>query len=128
MPDHDDTYNKFAASLEDEIAATKKQLTRAYELVERGVYTDEVFLARSKDLSDKLSDLNARLDALRKEQQNSKESQAQRAEMAPRLKYVLDVYTQASPQGKNDLLKGILKKVVYNKTNRERWTGGSDSP
>ncbi|MFQ9797723.1 MAG: hypothetical protein ACLR23_01025 [Clostridia bacterium] len=49
----------FTAALnqaEDDLATLQKQVDSLYDLLEQGIYTKEVFLQRSKVLSEKLAD------------------------------------------------------------------------
>ena len=115
------------AALRTELDRLRSQLTRAYELVEQGVYTTDVFLARSKALSDSIENTERSIAAAEAEKSRLELTINQQSRQLPRLKRVLDAYnTSLSPAERNALLRSVLDKVVYTKTNRTRWTGGSD--
>lgn len=115
------------ASLEKELEAVGKQETRAYELVELGVYTTEVFLSRSKELAAKRAELTAKLETQRQELKDRYRLVVAQFSLGPQISRVLESYPKAStPQEKNDLLRSVLKSVTYNKSTRTRWGAASD--
>lgn len=116
------------AAADKELAATEAQIKRAYELVEQGIYTPEQFLERSRDLSARKATIEQQRATLQAELDRQTQEDAQRAQLAPRIKQVLDAYPLAeSAAEKNELLKSVISRVVYKKTVRERWSpGGSD--
>lgn len=115
------------AALRDELDRLRSQLTRAYEFVEQGVYTSDVFLTRSRALAEQIEDAERAIAETEKEQTRLQLTIANQQEQLPRLKNVLDAYTDdLTPEEKNTLLRTVLDKVVYTKTTRERWASGSD--
>jgi len=115
------------AGYKKELDRLRKQISRAYDLVEQGVYTPEVFLQRSRDLS-------ASIEAAERAQAEAEQDEARlrasieaRQLQVPHLRHVLDAYSaDLSPEEKNALLRTVLDHVEYTKTNRERWGNGSD--
>lgn len=111
---------------------TKKvaqQTAKAYDLVEQGVYSTEVFLARSQDLAARRAALEEREAAVTQELSRYEQFDAQRSQLIPQLRHVLDVYRSTEDAAeKSALLKSVLDHVTYSKTARLRWTNhpGSD--
>lgn len=98
------------------IATAEKQLTRAYEFMEQGLYTSEEFISRRTSLQSQLSDLNAQLEELRAALDKPKPDMAA---LRPRIQHVMDVWPYATTaQQKNELLKTVVKRIEYAKTNR----------
>jgi DNA invertase Pin-like site-specific DNA recombinase len=114
-------------SLRADLEKHRAQLGRAYELVEQGVYTPQVFLSRSRALSEKIEETERSIADAEKEQTRLQLTIRSESQQLPRLRHVLDSYTEdLSPEQKNALLRSVLEKVEYTKTNRERWGDGSD--
>ena len=114
-----------AAEAED--ARLRAQRLKAYDLVEQGVYTPDVFAARMATLARDLEAVAKQTEQLTKEQEHIIAAAAARSNLIPNVQHVLEAYEAAeTPQEKNDLLRTVLSKVVYHKTRRERWAGGSD--
>lgn len=110
-----------------ELEKTEAQKLRAYDLVEQGVYTSEIFTERMAALGVTIETLRRQLDELRQERERLESSIAARSALLPNILHALDAYELAeSAKEKNDLLRSVLEKVVYHKTRRERWAGGSD--
>lgn len=115
------------ASLHADLDRLRAQLARAYDLVEQGVYTSDVFLSRSRALADQIDAAEAAIVDAEKEQTRLQLTIANQQEQLPRLKHVLDTYTDdLTAEEKNTLLRTVLEKVLYTKTSRERWGSGSD--
>ena len=123
-----------AASLRPVLAGLKKELAqltaqeqRAYELVEQGVYTPEIFLQRSQAITQKQTAVRKQLETVTAQIQELERIDAAKANIAPAIRSVLGAYpTAKTPKEKNDLLRTVLEKAVYTKTRRERSKGGSD--
>lgn len=115
------------AAAEADAALLRSQRLKAYDLVEQGVYTPEVFTERMKVIGSDLDRTAAQISALSAELSQLEESDAARRQLLPNVRHVLDAYgSAATPKEKNDLLRSVLSKVTYHKTRRSRWSGGSD--
>ena len=128
----DDTPMRTA--LESSIAADRKQLAkleaqeaRAYELVETGVYTPEIFLQRSQALAADKQVIVDRIEASQTTIHELARAKQARARLAPAVRRVLETYPlAASPQEKNALLKTVLQKILYHKQAKSYTKSGSD--
>lgn len=117
-----DTLRLGIASIDREVAQIDQQVERAFDLVEQGVYTPEIFVQRSAALT-------ARKDALVKkkkdvEAQLEKETSLSRShdELVPRIQYVLETYPLSTgAKEKNDLLRSVLDRIEYTKTEGGRY-------
>lgn len=129
-PAHRDTVaalDQAIQSKERQRAALNQQQDRACELVEQGVYPTDVFLERSSRLRAEIDALTQALFALHTERGRVNAARQSNFALAPRIRHLLDAYPLAeSAQEKNDLLKSILEKVVYQKTVRTRWNPEND--
>lgn len=99
------------------LATLQKQKSSLYDLLEQGVYTQTVFLERSRILAGKigaaetqLTELHAHLSAIRR-------AELARKSTVPRIRHVLSVYDRLGTAAeKNALLKTVLDHAVYAKT------------
>ena len=98
-----------AKSIDAEISTAHQQLGRLYDLVEQGVYTIEVF-------NERRGALLSRISALEDERKNLVPPQQLDLEkMRANIEAVFDAYPTADFNTKNQLLKSIIDKIVYNK-------------
>lgn len=112
---------------EAERAQLQKQKAKAYELIEQGVYTVEIFTQRMQELSDRISAADARLTSLQEELTQTQHAQLRKQQLLPAVAHVLAVYDKTEdPEEKNRLLRTCLSKVVYHKSTRDRSKQGSD--
>lgn len=103
------------------------QKARAYDLVEQGVYSTDVFTARMADIGARETAASAQIAALEADADALRQRSAARRNLLPAVLHVLDAYPVAeTAKEKNDLLRTVLARVTYHKTRRERWIGGSD--
>lgn len=115
------------ASLKSELKETIKQIDKQYDLLERGIYSEDMFLERNgmmlnrkKELSDKINQLSLEL----QEESNRDESMQK---LLPALQTIHDAYYQiADPAARNALLKEVIDHIDYTKTEGGRW-GNPDS-
>lgn len=109
-------------SAQQELEQISAQEAKAYDLVEQGVYTVDIFTERAKSLSNRreetmkiITDMNEKLSAI---EQRVKA----REEIAPAIRHVLDSYHSASTAAeKNDLLKSCVDHIEYHKTTGGRY-------
>lgn len=102
-------YAAMAKSIDAEISTAHQQLGRLYDLVEQGVYTIEVF-------NERRGALLRRISALEDERKNLVPPQQLDLEkMRANIEAVFDAYPTADFNTKNQLLKSIIDKIVYNK-------------
>ncbi|MCD8089391.1 MAG: recombinase family protein [Clostridiales bacterium] len=110
-----------------ELETIRKQLEKTYDLLEQGIYDNDTFLSRSRLLSDKISAGEAALESA--EERFKAEIMGRNGDVntVPNVNKLLEVYRQLnSPKAKNDMLKEMLKKVVYFKRSGGRWQGSPD--
>jgi len=115
-----ETLLRAASSLQKELEKLRAQLAKTYDLLEQGVYTVDVFTARNKELSEKIAMSEIQAEELKK-QLAEKSSGEHFAEQLPELINALRAYSGATTaEEKNQLLKQILHRVEYRKTEPNR--------
>jgi len=101
--------------MESERDKLLKQIDRLHDLVEQGVYTIEQYNERYVKLHLRLQEVNASL-ATEQQRLSSLPAYCTKAELAPAIIRLLDVYASSSPAEQNNLLKNCISKIVYTKS------------
>lgn len=118
---------KAARRLRSELASLDKQLDGVHDLLERGVYTTEKFLERSRSLAARIQEAQESLSAIEEEISLDAAREENRRNIIPKVEHLLAVYDELpDAKAKNDLLKGVLEKAVYLKEHSARWGGSPD--
>ncbi|WP_282154848.1 recombinase family protein [Cytobacillus gottheilii] len=107
--------------LERELVETEKQQHKLHDLLERGIYTENVFLERSRHLSQRAEEINAAIESAKESLSLEEERQQAKQKIIPQVEHVLDLYYKSDdPKRKNSLLKSVLEKAVYRKE-KHQW-------
>lgn len=110
------------AAQEKELEQIDTQMRNAFDLVERGVYTVEIFTARNAELSRRRAEAEASIFRVQQSIDQVECRSRQRTAIAPAIRRVLDSYKfAATPQERNDLLREVLDHVEYHKLTGGRW-------
>lgn len=112
--------------IEQSILATKKELekentklNKIYDFLENGIYSKDEFINRSKSIKENIQSLEIKLKEYTELLNKNNESKQQKEIMIPKLENVIDLYYNLeSAEDKNILLKSILAKVTYLKTEK----------
>jgi pyruvate-formate lyase len=100
----------------------EKQSENIHDLLERGVYDIPKFLERQKIISEKKEKLQKEKEEIRKALALQKEKHTNKTELGSKIKKIMDVYSKlSSPKQKNDLLKEVVDKIIYNRETGGRW-------
>jgi hypothetical protein len=99
----------------------KRQKDNLHDLLERGVYSIEMYLERSKQLADRIAEKETITSVMQQEIERKEEEQKTRKEFIPALINVMNLYHKAKTvEQKNKLLKSVLHKAVYTKENDKK--------
>lgn len=112
--------------IEQSISATKKELEKEnakldkiYEFLENGIYSKDEFINRSKSIKDNIQSLENKLEEFNSLLQKNINLQNQKETIIPKLENVIDLYDKLeTAEDKNILLKSIISKVTYLKTEK----------
>lgn len=111
-----DEIKRLIASLQSRVDTTSAQISKAYDLLEQGIYTTEVFLSRNTSLCSRMDHLKQEIDRLQQRKSELDSFRAGRQEIIPRVEKLLDMYdTLDTAQAKNNMLKQVLVKIEYTK-------------
>lgn len=108
-------------TLKKEIKELGGQKEKLFDFLERGIYTEEIFLERSQSLSKRIDDLEIAIERASEELENEKRKMDTQHKVIPLVESVVkSYYSTTDPLKRNALLKSILYKVVYNKEPHQR--------
>lgn len=103
--------NVMFVSLSKELDKYNKQLDKAYELVEQGIYTPQEFTKRTKTIKDKITNTEKELNKYR-----IKLNKDRIEKLLPKIEKVIDSYYKVtSVEKKNKLLKSVISYIEYKK-------------
>lgn len=103
-----------------DISTTRRQIEKTYSLLEQEVYTLDVFKTRQQSLKAELAQLTANHDSIIKEIHDLESARQSRTVFIPKLKNILNVYHSSSVDIKNQMLSEVIKKITYEKTDRNK--------
>ena len=90
------------------------QLNNTYDLLEQGIYSNEIFISRSSLLRNQINKLTEKIKDLEKDRDKIISSKNNKEIIIPKIEKVLDTYYETNNiELKNQLLKSVLEKVEY---------------
>ena len=102
--------------LQRNVNTLREQQGRLYDLLEQGIYSNEIFLERSRILAEKIAAAQQAVADAETAAEQRAAAMRLRRNIVPSMEHVLQVYhSQGSPEERNRLLKQVLDKVVYQK-------------
>nr|WP_302594496.1 recombinase family protein [uncultured Acetatifactor sp.] len=107
-------------TLDADLSTYQGQREKAYDLLERGVYTIEVFQQRQKTLQDTISRLEASRDELLADMRNINQIQEEQEAYIPKIRNLLENYRTNTPETNNRILKEVIDRMLYEKTEPNR--------
>lgn len=105
-----------------QVASLEKQRGSLYDLLEQGVYSQEVFLERSRVVASRIQEAERTVKVLSAHLAAQASAENARKNVVPRVQNVLDMYGQLdSPAARNALLRTAVERVIYSKTTGGRY-------
>ena len=102
-----------------ELEKEKTKLDKIYDFLESGIYSKDEFINRSKAIKENIESLEDKLKEYTEILNKSNEIQKEKEDMIPKLENVIDLYYKLeTAEDKNILLKSIIAKVTYLKTEK----------
>ena len=106
--------NNNITALNKELSTTKEQLNNAYDFLERGIYTPEVFFERSAALKDKIHTTEQNILKIQNEILEEQKRQQAKTNFIPKMKTIVDCYWELdNAKAKNDMLKEVIDHIDY---------------
>lgn len=98
-----------------EITRKESMINRCDEMLEEGIYSKEKYISRTQSLE---KDLSALRESLQELESRSYSDIENKKNAIPIMSKVLEEYWNLSATDKNKLLKSIIDKIEYTKTER----------
>lgn len=102
-------------AIEKELAETEKQILNTYDLLERGIYTTEIFTQRNKFLTEKKQNFINALEKAKSQTNNYISAKNILENFIPGTAAILASYFTLNTIQKNYVLKTLLENAVYSK-------------
>lgn len=97
-----------------ELNKVASQKSRAFDLVEQGIYTPDTFTARMEALAQREEGLAQQREHLEARLETLNAATRQQRDLAPRIRHVIDLYPKLdSAEEKNRLLRTAISSVTY---------------
>lgn len=100
---------------DQELAKLNLQLENAFDLVEQGVYTLDLFRERRERLNSAIAEGKERRSRISTAIEKLEASETCQSNLIPQTEELLASYAEMTNQERNDLLKAILRKIEYQK-------------
>ena len=95
------------------------QFENTYNLLEQGIYTNDIFLERNRALNEQIGTIKQDIEKNQLELDREIHREESKDIIVPRVKKVLDAYhTLQTAQDKNNMLKEVIEHVYYMKAER----------
>lgn len=85
----------------------------ACELMEQGLYSKELFIARSSKLNNKINSLNEQKEKIEDSISRDSSMENYRKELLPKTENLLESYWSLDSEAKNIALKEIIERATY---------------
>ena len=117
--DNDYLLKQSVTNIQKEIEKENKKLNKLYDFLETGIYSGEEFIKRSSTIKENINKLQEKLNEYNGIICDNKNVQEEKSFIIPKFENVIDLYYKLeSAEDKNILLKSILYKVTYLKTEK----------
>lgn len=112
-------YEESISNLKKELELQNKKLANVYDFFEEGTYTREMFSERCRVISATITNLNSNIKEFEKQIELENKKDEGKKAIIPKVENVLDIYPKLrTAEEKNNLLKTVVKKVEYLKTEK----------
>lgn len=114
----DDSLEVALDLLQKELENLQEQQNNICELLEKQVYTVELFTKRNTALQKDIDRVKLNIEDLKEQIFHQQKDQVVKSNIIPATQYLLDNYDQLTAREKNDLWKEVLEKVTFYKEKR----------
>ncbi|MCI8361550.1 MAG: recombinase family protein [Clostridia bacterium] len=112
--DNNKLIERFIVSIKKELEKENTKLNKIYDFLEKGIYSNDEFVNRSKAIKNNIESLKNKFKEYNELLNKNYEIQNEKEMMIPKLEYIIDLYDKLeTAEDKNILLKSIIAKVTY---------------
>lgn len=111
---------------QNELEQLGHQKTKLYDFLEQGIYSTETFLDRSEDLRKRILNCSSVIHKLEEEIERDRQMLARRENFVPRCRHILEHYWEWDIPTRNNVLKELIEKVIYTKTQKNTYGHADD--
>lgn len=108
-------FKKKIAGLDGELEKLNSQMEKAYDMVEQGVYSLELFKMRQEKIGNSIARVQEQKNVLQTSLEKYEQTDKISSNLIPATENLLESYDTMSPKERNALLKEILYKIEYSK-------------
>ncbi|MEL7656838.1 MAG: recombinase family protein, partial [Bacillota bacterium] len=113
--------NKSLAKLEKDLEEIDKQKNSLHDFLEKGIYSTETFLERSKILADRTDAAEKAIQEVKSRIEAERNIYTANEKIIPLLENIIDVYYKTDDPGqRNALLKSVLNYATYRKEKHQK--------
>ena len=117
-PNQNNNLEMALSLLQNELDHLHEQQDNICELLEKKVYTVQMFTKRNSVLQNDIDRIQSEIEDLKNQILMKEKDKIVQNQIIPTTQRLLDNYEQLTPREKNDLWKEVLCKIVYWKENR----------
>lgn len=115
----DDSLETALEILQKELEHLQEQQNNICELLEKQIYTVELFTKRNDALQRSIDETKMGIEDLKEQIFEQRKEQIVQSNIVPTTQYLLDNYDMLTPKEKNDLWKEVLHKITYCKEKKK---------
>lgn len=123
-----DSKKAIMAKLNTKLDELNKQRDNIHDLLEKGIYSTEIFIERSKRLTHEIKQCEAAIATVQADIRIEYMRNESRKNIIPAVERLLEVYYELpSATAKNNMLSEVIEKIIYTKPLEARWKNPPDN-
>ncbi|MBQ7758267.1 recombinase family protein [Anaerotignum sp.] len=113
-------------AMEKELEGLKLQFDNTFDLLEKGIYSADVFTKRNAILNEKITATTNEIEETKKELRSLETANSEQISLLPKIKTLLETYDSLPAAEQNRMLKDVLDHIEYHKEVNGRWHNSPD--
>ena len=104
--------------IDSDLTGLTSQLNRAYNLLEQGVYSVDIFKERQQNLNSSISALKEQKTQTESDLKHFYDLQETQERFAPKVRHLLDTYYSNTVDVNNEILRDLIDRITYEKNEK----------